>query len=37
MSSLKQRLLDYLETVAGEHLDLMPETASALPLFLRER
>lgn len=37
MLSLKQRLLDYIETIAGEHLDLMPEAASALPLFLRER
>ena len=37
MLSLKQRLLDYIETVAGEHLDLMPEAAAALPLFLRER
>ena len=35
--TLKQRLLDYLETIAGEHPDLMPEAASALPLFLRER
>lgn len=37
MSSLKQRLLDYIETISGEHLDLMPVAASALPLFLRER
>ena len=37
MSSLKQRLLDYIETISGEHPDLMPEAASALPLFLRER
>jgi len=37
MSSLKQRLLNYLEAIAGEHLDLVAEPASALPLFLRER
>jgi len=37
MSSLKQRLLDYMGTITGGHLDLMPEAASALPLFLRER
>jgi len=37
MLPIKQRLLDYLETILGEHLDLAPETASALPLFLRER
>ena len=37
MSTLKQRLLDYVNTIAGEHLDLMPEAAFALPLFLRER
>ena len=37
MPTLKQRLLDYIETTSGEHLDLMPEVASALPLFLRER
>lgn len=37
MSSLKQRLLGYLEVFSGERLDLVAEQASALPLFLRER
>lgn len=37
MNSLKQRLISYLEAVAGDHLDLVAEPASALPLFLRER
>lgn len=37
MLPLKQRLLDYLETISGEHLDLMAEPAAAIPLFLRER
>jgi DNA-binding MarR family transcriptional regulator len=37
VTTLKQRLLDYIETTLGEHLDLLPEAASALPLFLRER
>jgi DNA-binding MarR family transcriptional regulator len=30
-------LLGYLETISGEHLDLVAESASAVPLFLRER
>lgn len=37
MSFLKQRLLDYLETVSGERPELLAEKASGLPLFLRER
>lgn len=37
MFSLKQRLLCHLESIAGEHLDLVAEPAPALPLFLRER
>lgn len=37
MSFLKQRLLDYLETLSGERPELMAEKASGLPLFLRER
>jgi DNA-binding MarR family transcriptional regulator len=37
MLSLKQRLLDYTETISGQHLDLVPASAFALPLFLRER
>ena len=37
MPTLKQRLLGHIETVAGEHLDLLPEAMAALPLFLRER
>ena len=37
MTSLKDRLLNYLETLSGERLDLSTEPDSALPLFLRER
>jgi DNA-binding MarR family transcriptional regulator len=37
MPALKQRLLSYLETLTGEHLDPAVKVASALPLFLRER
>jgi DNA-binding MarR family transcriptional regulator len=37
MLSLKQRLVDYIETITGEHPDLTPEAASTVPLFLRER
>ena len=37
MNFLKQRLLDYLETVSGERPELLAEKASGLPLFLRER
>jgi len=37
MPSLKQSLLSYLEAVSGEHLDLVAESASTVPLFLRER
>ena len=37
MISLQQRLLDYLEALTGERPDLAPETATNLPLFLRER
>jgi DNA-binding MarR family transcriptional regulator len=37
MSVIKQQLLEYLKTISGEDLDLEPEAASALPLFLRER
>lgn len=37
MSPLKHRLPIYLETISGEHLDLVTERAPSLPLFLRER
>jgi hypothetical protein len=37
MAVLKQRLLDYLETLTGERLDLVVKSVSSLPLFLRER
>jgi len=37
MPPLKKRLLDHIESISGEHLDLVPEAATALPLFLRER
>jgi hypothetical protein len=37
MPPLKERLLDYLETLSVERPDLAVEAASALPLFLRER
>lgn len=37
MSALKRQLLSYWETLAGDHLDLAAEDASALPLFMRER
>jgi len=37
MLPLKQRLLDHIASISSEHLDLVPEAASALPLFLRER
>jgi len=37
MTNLKERLLSYLETLSGDQPDLAAETASALPLFLRER
>jgi len=37
MTNLKERLLNYLETLSGERADLAVEAGSALPLFLRER
>jgi hypothetical protein len=37
MTKLKERLLNYLESLSGERPDLAAETGSALPLFLRER
>lgn len=37
MTSLKQSLLNYLETLSGEHPDLAAVDHTALPLFLRER
>ncbi len=37
MTSLPQRLLDYLEALLGERPDLVAEKAAGLPLFLRER
>ncbi len=37
MLLLKQRLLAHLEAFSGERPDLAAETASGLPLFLRER
>ncbi len=37
MANLKNSLLNYLETLSGERLDLVPASASAAPLFLRER
>ncbi len=37
MQNLKERLVNYLETLSGERPDLATEAGSALPLFLRER
>jgi DNA-binding MarR family transcriptional regulator len=37
MKCLKDRLLDYLETLSGVRPDLSPTRAETLPLFLRER
>ncbi|MEO8350693.1 MAG: hypothetical protein ABI680_03120 [Chthoniobacteraceae bacterium] len=37
MIALKDRLLGYLETVAGDRPDLAVNASSTLPLFLRER
>lgn len=37
MPDLKQRLLDYLETLTGVRFDVAAKSALALPLFLRER
>src|ERR1700722_19540165 len=37
MLSLRQRLLIYIETLSGEHIDLIADPAASLPLFLRER
>jgi DNA-binding MarR family transcriptional regulator len=37
MPNLKQHLVSYIEAISGEHLDLVAEPASPLPLFLRER
>ncbi len=37
MTSLKQSLLHYLETLSGEHPDLTVVNQKALPLFLYER
>jgi len=33
MPPIKQRLLDLLESISGDHFDLEPEPASALHLF----
>lgn len=37
MSSIKLRLLDYVQTVSGQRPDLTTVVASTLPLFLRQR
>ncbi|MEI6810290.1 MAG: hypothetical protein WCN95_16345 [bacterium] len=37
MQILKERLINYLETLTGERPDLAPTADDALPLFLRER
>ncbi len=37
MSSIKLRLLDYLQTLSGQRPDLTEVVASTLPLFLRQR
>jgi DNA-binding MarR family transcriptional regulator len=37
MADLKDNLASYLETISGQHLDLLAERSSTLPLFLRQR
>jgi len=37
MSSLKEKLFNYWESLTGDRLDLAAKDASSLPLFLRER